>query len=163
VLGNGVTEGIRDVVYLRPDRYQPGDSVRIAGEVSSFNRSLLEERRPYVLIGFGRWGSADPWLGVPVAWGDIAGAKVLVEAFRPERRIEMSQGSHFFHNISSFGVGCFSLPEAGEGSLDWEWLEKSPAAAETPHVRHVRLAAPLRVEIDGRAGRGIILRREDET
>jgi hypothetical protein len=98
-----------------------------------------------------------------VVWGDVAGAKVLVEASRPERGIEMSQGSHFFHNISSFGVSCFSLPQEGPGTLDWAWLESRPAVAETAFVRHVRLSAPLRVEVDGRAGRGIIWRREEET
>jgi hypothetical protein len=163
VMGNGVVEGIRDVVYLPPGRFDARQSRAIAGEIALRNRALREEGRPYVLIGFGRWGSADPWLGVPVAWGDVAGAKVLVEASRPERGIEMSQGSHFFHNISSFGVSYFSLPPEGPGTPDWEWLESRPAAAETPFVRHVRLAAPLRVEVDGRTGRGIIWRRDGET
>jgi hypothetical protein len=163
VMGNGVVEGIRDVVYLAPGRFDAARSRAIAAEIGARNRALVAEERPYVLIGFGRWGSADPWLGVPVVWGDVAGAKVLVEASRPERGIEMSQGSHFFHNISSFGVSYFSFPPGGSGILDWEWLESRPAAAEGPFVRHVRLAAPLRVEVDGRAGRGIIWRRDEET
>jgi hypothetical protein len=163
VMGNGIVEDIRDVVYLAPGRFEAAHARAIAGEVAARNRALLDEGRPYVLIGFGRWGSADPWLGVPVAWGDVAGAKVLVEASRPERGIEMSQGSHFFHNISSFGVSYFSFPPGGAGTLDWEWLESRPAAAEGPFVRHVRLAASLRVEVDGRVGRGIIWRRNEET
>ncbi|MFI5197203.1 MAG: PEP/pyruvate-binding domain-containing protein [Thermoanaerobaculia bacterium] len=163
VMGNGVVEGIRDVVYLPPGRFEAGRSRAIAGEVAATNRALLEEGTPYVLIGFGRWGSADPWLGVPVVWGDVAGAKVLVETSRAERDIEMSQGSHFFHNVSSFGVSCFSLPSEGPGTLDWAWLESRPAVAETNFVRHVRLSAPLRVEVDGRVGRGIIWRRDEET
>jgi hypothetical protein len=163
VMGNGIVEGIRDVVYLPPGRFEASQSRAAAAEIAARNRALLREGRPYVLIGFGRWGSADPWLGVPVVWGDVAGAKVLVEASRPERGIEMSQGSHFFHNISSFGVSCFSLPQEGPGTLDWAWLESRPAVAETAFVRHVRLSAPLRVEVDGRAGRGIIWRREEET
>ena len=162
VMGNGIVDGIRDVVYLPPGRFEAARSRAIAGEIATRNRALLEEQRPYVLIGFGRWGSADPWLGVPVVWGDVAGAKVLVEASRPERGIEMSQGSHFFHNISSFGVSYFSLPPEGPGTLDWEWLEERPATVETPFVRHVRLASPLRVEVDGRTGRGIIWRREED-
>jgi hypothetical protein len=93
----------------------------------------------------------------------VAGAKVLVEASRPERGIEMSQGSHFFPNISSFGVSYFSLPPEGSGTLDWEWLERRPAIEEGPFVRHVRSARPLRVEVDGRTGRGIIWRRDEET
>jgi hypothetical protein len=161
VMGNGVVEDISDVVYLPPGRFDAARSRVIASEVAARNRALLDEGRPYVLIGFGRWGSADPWLGIPVAWGDVAGAKVLVEASRPDRGIEMSQGSHFFHNISSFGVSYFSFPPGGSGTLDWEWLESRPAAAEGPFVRHVRLAAPLRVEVDGRVGRGIIWRDEE--
>ncbi len=163
VMGNGLVEGIRDVVYLPRDRFEARQSRAAAAEIAARNRALMEEERPYVLIGFGRWGSADPWLGVPVVWADVAGAKVLVEASRPERGIEMSQGSHFFHNISSFGVSCFSLPQEGPGTLDWPWLESRPAVAETAFVRHVRLSAPLRVEVDGRVGRGIIWRREEET
>jgi hypothetical protein len=163
VMGNGVVEDIRDVVYLPPGRFDAARSRAIASEVAARNRALLDEGRPYVLIGFGRWGSADPWLGIPVAWGDVAGAEVLVEASRPERGIEMSQGSHFFHNISSFGVSYFSFPPGGSGTLDWEWLESRPAAAEGPFVRHVRLEAPLSVEVDGRVGRGIIWRRDEET
>ena len=161
VMGNGVVEDISDVVYLPPGRFDAARSRVIASEVAARNRALLDEGRPYVLIGFGRWGSADPWLGIPVAWGDVAGAKVLVEASRPERGIEISQGSHFFHNISSFGVSYFSFPPGGSGTLDWEWLESRSAAAEGPFVRHVRLAAPLRVEVDGRVGRGIIWRDEE--
>jgi hypothetical protein len=163
VMGNGIVDGIRDMVYLPPDRFDARHSRAIAEEIAARNRALLEEGKPYVLVGFGRWGSADPWLGLPVAWGDVAGAKVLVEASRPERGIEMSQGSHFFHNISSFGVSYFSLPPEGPGTLDWEWLESRPAVAETPFVRHVRSAGPLRVEVDGRTGRGIIWRREEDT
>jgi hypothetical protein len=162
VMGNGIVEDIRDVVYLAPGRFDAARSRAIAVEVAERNRALVSEGRPYVLIGFGRWGSADPWLGVPVAWGDVAGAKVLVEAPRPERGIEMSQGSHFFHNISSFGVSYFSFPPGGSGTLDWEWLEGKPPAAEGPFVRHVRLAEPLSVEVDGRAGRGIIWRQDEE-
>jgi hypothetical protein len=163
VMGNGIVDGIRDVVYLPPDRFDARHSRAIAEEIAARNRVLLEEGTPYILIGFGRWGSADPWLGVPVVWGDVAGARVLVEASRPERGIEMSQGSHFFHNISSFGVSYFSLPPEGPGMLDWEWLASRPLVAEKSFIRHVRSAGPLRVEVDGRMGRGIIWRRDEET
>jgi hypothetical protein len=162
VLGNGVVENVSDIVYVVPGRFDAARSRPIAAEVAASNRALLAERRPYLLIGFGRWGSADPWLGIPVAWGDVAGAKVLVEAPRPERSIEMSQGSHFFHNISSFGVSYFSFPPGGSGKLDWEWLEGQTAADEGPFVRRVRLAKPLRVEVDGRLGRGIIWRPDKD-
>jgi len=159
VLGNGVEEGIEDVVCLKPERVGKESFAGAAADVAAVNRALLAERRPYVLIGFGRWGSADPWLGVPVVWGDVGGARVLVEASLAERSIEMSQGSHFFHNISSFRVGYFSV--AGDGAIDWDWLSAQPALLETGWLRHVRLARPLRVAVDGRTGHGIIFRREE--
>ncbi len=161
VLGNGAVDGIEDLVYLRPDRVGTRSFTEAAVEVGAVNRTLVAARRPYVLVGFGRWGSADPWLGVPVGWGDIGGVRVLVEAASAGRRIEMSQGSHFFHNVSSFGVSYFSVPDTPEGAIDWEWLSAQPAESETTWLRHVRLPKPLRVEVDGRSGRGIIFRRKE--
>lgn len=160
VLGNGVVDGVADVVHLKRDLIGTRNFAGAAADVAAVNRSLVAEGRPYVLIGFGRWGSADPWLGVPVAWGDVGGARVLVEAALAERRIEMSQGSHFFHNISSFRVSYFSVPDAGAARIDWAWLSTQPALRETPWLRHVRLGRPLHVAVDGRTGRGIILRQE---
>jgi len=160
VLGNGVVHGVEDVVHLKRDLVGTRSFAGAASDVAAVNRSLVAEGRPYVLIGFGRWGSADPWLGVPVAWGDVGGVRVLVEAALAERRIEMSQGSHFFHNISSFGVSYFSVPDAGTARIDWAWLSARPALRETPWLRHVRLETPLRIEVDGRTGRGIIFRQE---
>ncbi|MFI5180375.1 MAG: PEP/pyruvate-binding domain-containing protein [Thermoanaerobaculia bacterium] len=163
VLGNGVVDGIEDLVYLRPDAVGTRSFAGAASEVAEVNRTLLADRRPFVLIGFGRWGSADPWLGIPVAWGDVGGARVLVEAALAERSIELSQGSHFFHNISSFRVSYFSVPAASAGAIDWGWLSSRPALRETSWLRHVRLPEPLRVEVDGRSGRGIIFRREQSS
>jgi hypothetical protein len=161
VLGNGVEDGVEDLVYLRPDRIGTRSFAEARAEVGLVNRTLVAARRPYVLVGFGRWGSVDPWLGVPVGWGDVGGVRVLVEAALAGRCIEMSQGSHFFHNISSFGVSYFSVPDTPEGAIDWEWLSAQPAIGETPWLRHVRLPRPLRVEVDGRSGRGIIFRRKE--
>lgn len=160
-MGNGVVEGIADVVYLVPERFDAGKSPAMASEIAVLNRRLLDEGRPYLLIGFGRWGSADPWLGVPVNWGDVSGARVLVEASPRGRPIEMSQGSHFFHNLAAFSVPYVSVP-AGEEAIDWEWLRGRPAAFETEFLRHVRLEAPLRVEVDGRVGKGAVLRRAQD-
>ncbi len=160
VMGNGVVEGIVDVVYLVPERFDAARSRAIAAEIAGLNRRLLDEGRPYLLIGFGRWGSADPWLGVPVNWGDVSGARVLVETSPRGRPIEMSQGSHFFHNLAAFSVPYFCVPEGAE-TIDWEWLRARPAAFETEFLRHVRLETPLRVEVDGRVGKGGILRRAE--
>jgi len=161
VLGNGVVEGIADVVYLVPERFDAGKTRIMAAEIASLNRRLLEEGRPYLLIGFGRWGSADPWLGLPVNWGDVSGARAMVETSPPGRPIEMSQGSHFFHNLAAFSVPYACVPEGGE-AIDWEWLRTRPAASETAFVRYVRLEAPLRIEVDGRVGKGVVLRRADD-
>jgi hypothetical protein len=160
MMGNGIVEGIADVVYLVPERFDAAKTPAMAAEIGSVNRRLLDEGRPYLLIGFGRWGSADPWLGVPVNWGDVSGARVLVEASPRGRPIEMSQGSHFFHNLAAFAVPYACVPE-GAGAIDWEWLRARPAASETTFLRHVRLEGALRVEVDGRVGAGVVLRRAD--
>jgi hypothetical protein len=158
VMGNGVDRSIADVVYVRPERFDRAASTRIAGEIERLNRGLVRERRPFLLIGFGRWGSADPWLGIPVQWNQISGARAIVEATLPELNVEPSQGSHLFHNISSFRVSYFMVHHAAAPPIDWAWLDARGATAETEHVRHVRLAAPLEIRVDGRHARGIILR-----
>jgi hypothetical protein len=156
VMGNGAVDTVRDIVYTKPEAFDPAHTRDMALEVDAWNRSLLDGGRPYMLIGFGRWGSADPWLGVPVTWGQVAGARLIVEATRPEQRIEPSQGSHFFHNVSSLGVVYFSTGATEPTDLDWTFLASRPAVAETRFLRHVRLDHPLRVRVDGRSGRGYI-------
>lgn len=158
VMGNGTVPEIRDVVYVRPDRFDPMSTRRIAEEIAPINDRLLDAGRPYLLVGFGRWGSSDPSLGIPVEWGQICGAKALVEATLPKMNVELSQGSHFFHNISSFEVSYFCCRHDRGHRLDWAWLEAQPAAAETDFVRHVVPGEPLAVRVDGRSGRGIVTR-----
>ncbi len=156
VMGHGVAEGLRDVIYVRPSGFHFAESRRIAGEIEALNHRLVAEGRGYVLLGFGRWGSSDPWLGIPVRWAQISGARAIVEATLPQSPVDPSQGSHFFHNLTSFGVSYFTVrPDEARG-VDWAWLDTRPAASETEFVRHVRLEAPLRVEVDGRSGRGVI-------
>jgi hypothetical protein len=161
-LGNGTLEGICDIVYVEPDRFDTRWSRTIAAEVEEFNRRLSAERRPYLLIGFGRWGSADPWLGIPVDWSQISGARAIVEATRPDLATDPSQGSHFFHNLTSFRVAYFSVPHTSPYPIRFDWLDALPAGGETEHVRHVRLEHPLEVLVDGRTGRGVILFPEAE-
>lgn len=155
-LGNGASDTIQDVVYLRPGTFAMTHTRRIAAELEAIDRDLVEAGRPYLLIGFGRWGSSDPWLGVPVAWSQIAGAKVIVEASLPDVSPDPSQGTHFFHNLTSFGVPYFTVRHTGPYAIDWEWLDRQPAVCETELVRHVRLASPLHVKVDGRTGCGVI-------
>ena len=159
-VGNGVLETIRDVVYVRPDVFEARLTPAIALQLETLNRELVRERRPYLLLGFGRWGSSDPWLGIPVRWGQIGGARVIVESTLPGMDVEASQGAHFFHNLISFQVPYLCVrhdaADAASFGVDWGWLASRPAAAETDHVRHVRLREPLRVKVDGRTGRGAV-------
>jgi hypothetical protein len=161
VLGNGTSTVIRDVVYTRPETFDPKDSPRIALELESINRTMLAEGRPYLLIGFGRWGSSDPWLGIPVNWGHISGARAVVEAIQPGRPVDLSQGSHFFHNLMGFQVFYFSIPGETDMPIRWDWLALQPAVVETEYVRHIRLVEPLQIKVDGKTRRGVIMIDKD--
>jgi hypothetical protein len=158
-MGNGRVEGLCDVVFVKPEAFEARHTRAIAAEVETVNRALADRRRPYLLIGFGRWGSSDPWLGIPVDWGQIAGAKVIVEATLPAMDVEPSQGAHFFHNILGNGVAYFCVHHAAVPGIDWEWLKAQPVVTETSFLRHVELAAPLEVRVDGRSGRGAVWRQ----
>ena len=161
VLGNGAAESIRDVVYLKPEAFDGRHTRRMAMDLERINKQLHAEGRRYLLIGFGRWGSSDPWLGVPVNWSQISGAGVIVEATLPRMNPDLSQGSHFFHNLISFQVLYLSVPHGQMPGIDWTWLGEQPAENETEHVRHVRLADPLEIRVDGHGGRGLVRRGGD--
>jgi len=157
-LGNGSIEDIRDVVYVVPDRFDTMKTREVAAELEKVNAGLVDAKRPYVLIGFGRWGTTDPLGGIPVDFGQISGAKVIVESSLPHLPFVLSQGSHFFHNVTSFKILYFSIRHDAERGIDWDWLAKQPARAEGGGlVRHVELASPLTVKVDGRTGLGVIL------
>jgi hypothetical protein len=153
-MGNGRHE-VRDVVYVVPESFEARLTPAIAAEIAGINRSLVDEARPYLLVGFGRWGSADPWLGIPVRWDQIAGARGIVEATLPQMNPEPSQGSHFFHNLASFSVLYFSVPPDTGRGVDWGWLARQEEVARTEHVRHVRTGVPLVLRVDGRSRRGV--------
>ncbi|HEX9887262.1 MAG TPA: PEP/pyruvate-binding domain-containing protein [Longimicrobiales bacterium] len=156
-MGNGVEDGIQDVVYTKPDAFQAKLTRVVAREIEAANRELVALGRPYLLVGFGRWGSSDPWLGIPVTWSQVAGARAIVEASLPSMNVDPSQGSHFFHNLSSFQVSYFTVHHARDSDvIDWNWLAKQPAVAESELLRHVRLENPLLVRVDGRTGRGVV-------
>jgi pyruvate phosphate dikinase-like enzyme len=157
-LGNGVDRTIEDVIYVKRDTFDAKESRAIAEEVDRLGRPLFQEGRGYLLIGFGRWGSTDPWLGIPVTWDQIAGAKAIVEGTLASLDADPSQGAHFFQNMTAFGVMYFSLGKQATLDLDWQWLDSQSPAAETPHVRHVRLRQALTIKADGRTGRGGIWR-----
>jgi hypothetical protein len=155
-LGNGVLGSIQDVVYVKPEKFNVHHSEAVASELEGLNYPLVEEGRPYLLIGFGRWGTSDPQAGIPVNFGQICGAKVIIESALPETSTMLSQGSHFFHNITSFKVFYFSISPSDKYTIDWGWLNGKNAVHDTEFVRHVRLPAPLKIKVDGRTGRGVI-------
>ncbi|MCB1151657.1 hypothetical protein KDK88_08905, partial [bacterium] len=155
-LGNGERHDLCDVVYLDPERFDAGRTPAIARELGERNRELLAAGRPYLLLGFGRWGSSDPWLGVPVAWGQISGARVLVESSLPSMNPDISQGSHFFHNLIGLKILYLATARGDETAVDWDWLARQPLAAAGEYTRHVRLERPLHVVVDGINGRGAV-------
>lgn len=159
-LGNGAIDHIVDIVYVRPEAFDARFTRQMTAELERINSALVTERRPYIVIGYGRWGSADPWLGIPVVWSQLSGAKVIVETTLPSMRPEPSQGSHFFHNLTSFHIAYFTVPHFGKYKIDWEWIAQNDEVSATQFVRHVRASSPISVRVDGRCGRGAIARHD---
>jgi CheY-like chemotaxis protein len=158
-LGHGRLEGIRDLVYVRGDTFDRAHTAEIAREVGAVNARLRAAGRPYLLIGPGRWGSADPWLGIPVGWSQISQVRCIVEAELADIKVTPSQGTHFFQNITSFGIGYFTVHgEDPLASLDRAWLDAQWATDESEHVRHLSFPEPLEVLIDGRRGVGVVMK-----
>ncbi|HRT88559.1 MAG TPA: PEP/pyruvate-binding domain-containing protein [Bacteroidales bacterium] len=158
-LGNGVFRGIHDIIYLRQDSFNPAMNEKIAEELERINSLFQKEGSGYVLIGPGRWGSSDPWLGVPVKWPQISAARIIVEAGLANYRVDPSQGTHFFQNLTSFRVGYFTVnPFEGDGFFDEKWLNRHPAVHENQYLRHVRFTRPLEIMIDGRKHKGVVLK-----
>ena len=163
VMGNGTAHDIRDIVFVRPEKFSSLVTPAIAQQLESVNRQLQQEHRPFLLIGFGRWGSSHPSLGIPVDWSQISGARTIVEATLPEMNVELSQGSHFFHNLSSFRTSYFMVRHGGRFGINWDWLNRQPVVHETELIRHVRPATNLSVRVDGRMRRGVILSEAENT
>ncbi len=156
VMGNGRIS-VRDILYVHPDRYDRSQSGEVASSVSELNDRLSREKRPYILLGPGRWGSLDPWIGIPVLWHQISWAKVLVEFPARDIPLDPSQGTHFFHNMTSAGIGYFSLSKSGkEDFIRWELLEGLPGELAAPWLRHIRLNKPVVVRMDGHTQQGVI-------
>ncbi len=156
VLGNGMVEDIYDIIYVKKDTFETSNTKLIAEEIETLNKNLQEQTRQAVFIGFGRWGSSDHWLGIPVNWGQISSAKAIVELTLPEFNVDLSQGSHFFHNLTSFKVSYFSIHHNSEFKIDWEWLEQQEVIDDLKFVRHIKLKKPVIIKVDGRKGRGVI-------
>jgi len=162
VLGNGLIEDIHDVVVVDFHTFDRARSREVAQEVSQLNSRMIDEQRPYLLIGVGRWGSLDPWLGIPVTWNDIAGARAIVETGFKELAVAPSQGTHFFQNITSFMVGYFTVnTRSPQGFLDWDWLLRQPPLEAMTWTRLIRFERPLVIKINGHLNKGVILKPEE--
>ncbi len=162
VLGNGKISDLLDLVVVDYERFDRLRSREVAQQVARFNATLQRQGRAYLLVGVGRWGSADPHLGIPVTWNQIAGARVIVEAGFRDFKVTPSQGTHFFQNITSCNVGYFTVnPEAGDGFIDWAWLAEQPVVERSEFVSHLRLAQPLTIKMSGKSGEGVILKPQE--
>jgi CheY-like chemotaxis protein len=158
-LGNGEVKNIRDVVFVDIDGFERGKSRDVAIEVGKLNQMMVKDGKQYILIGVGRWGSLDHWLGIPVTWDQISGAAAIVESGFKDFNVTPSQGSHFFQNITSFRIGYFTVnAHIQQGFIDWEWLKNQPAQNEFRFTRHLTFADPLSIKINGRQNKGIILK-----
>lgn len=156
-LGNTINTAMTDIVYVRPEQFDPARTIEIAGQIARFNARLAGEGRNYVLIGPGRWGSADRWLGIPVDWADINGVGAIVETTHPAIHADPSQGSHFFHNLATLGISYLHVDPGRGERLDWEWLSALPVIDESEHVVHAAGQPALTLKVDGRSGRAVLL------
>ena len=158
-LGHGISDDVCDVVYVKTDDdFTAVNNPAIADDIEAINRKFLNEGKGYVLVGPGRWGSSDPWLGIPVKWPHISAAKVIAEVALKNYRVDPSQGTHFFQNLTSFGVGYFTIdPNAQQGLFRKDILDAMPAIDETKYVRHVRFEKPLCIKMDGMRQEGVVM------
>lgn len=158
-MGNGRESGITDIVWVDPVRFDRSRTFDIASEIESFDKMFRIENRRYLLIGPGRWGTRDRWLGIPVSYPQISRARVIVEADLPGFHVESSLGSHFFHNVTSMNIGYLTVPGNEQGAfVDWSWLANLPLVSKTQHCNHARVVHPLDILMDGKAGRSVILK-----
>ena len=158
-LGNGTFKGICDLVYVRPESFNAANNKNLAIEIENLNANFVRQSSGYVLIGPGRWGSSDPWLGIPVIWPQISAARIIIESGLKNYRIDPSQGTHFFQNLTSFRVGYFTInPYIKEGFYDVDFLNSLEAVYENEHIRHIRFNNPLDIMIDGRKHKGVIMK-----
>lgn len=157
-LGHGMMDGVKDVIYVKTRNFSSFNNSLIAREIEKINKQYVEKGEGYILIGPGRWGSSDTALGIPVKWAHISAARVIAETALPNYRIEPSQGTHFFQNLTSFGVGYFTIDDKKGGICDIDYLDNMPAVAETDFVRIVRFDNPLQIGINGKTGLGIIVK-----
>ncbi|MFO7714066.1 PEP/pyruvate-binding domain-containing protein [Desulfosarcina sp.] len=156
-LGHGRSQVLADIVYVRPDTFNPENTPEIARSIAIVNAALVKAQRPYLLIGPGRWGSFDRWLGIPVKWRDISGVGAMVEIRNDALKADPSHGSHFFHNITANGIPYLTITEGSDDIIRWDTLQALPVVFSNPHLSHVRLPQPLVVKCDGKQSRAVVL------
>lgn len=158
-LGHGITNDLYDVIYVRTEAFNAAKNQLIAYEIEKLNKKMTDQNRPYLLIGPGRWGSSDHWLGIPVKWPQISNARVIVESGLEQYRIDPSQGTHFFQNLTSLGVSYFTInPFQNDGTYDIDFLNNCEAEFESQYIRHVHFERPIVVKVDGRKNIGVVLK-----
>lgn len=161
-LGHGIIDTVQDIVYVKSDVFRPNYNQMIAYDVEKINKQFLQDGKNYILVGPGRWGSSDDWLGIPVKWPNISAARIIIESGLENYRVDPSQGTHFFQNLTSFGVGYFTVnPFMKDGIFDEAYLNTLPVVSETKYVRHVRFDYPLVAKIDGKKNIGVVLKPKE--
>ncbi|MCX6174407.1 MAG: histidine kinase [Ignavibacteriales bacterium] len=159
VLGHGIINNVRDIVCVDIEKFDRKLSREVAHEIAQFNAKLVGEEKPYLLIGVGRWGTLDPWLGIPVTWEQINGAKAIIESNFTDFNVSPSQGSHFFQNLTSFKIGYFTIDNFMEqGFIDWDWLQKQNITEKKNFTKHIRMKNPITIKINGHRNKGIIIK-----
>jgi hypothetical protein len=156
-MGNGVIDDITDIIFIDPEKFDNKLTVRMADEIAALNEKMVKEKRKYILIGPGRWGTRDRFLGIPVAWPQISGAKVIVEVSLPDFHPDASLGSHFFHNVTSMNVGYFSInQDSDQDKICWENIGSQQVVTNGEFFSHIRFENPLLVRMDGKKGMAVI-------
>lgn len=158
VLGHGKVENIYDIVYVDQEKFDLSKSQEVVNKIKELNKKLTDNKTPYLLIGPGRWGSSDPWLGIPVIWSDIAGVKAIVETPYKERPIDPSQGSHFFHDMIASQVVYLITKQKDD--IDWDFIKKQKIVEDKEYIKHVKTKKPIEVIVDGKEGKGIVTKKE---
>ncbi|MGC9331633.1 MAG: PEP/pyruvate-binding domain-containing protein [Bacteroidales bacterium] len=162
-LGNGIYDDIKHLVYVKPETFDPANNPKIADIIGKINEELQDQNEKFILIGPGRWGSTDPWLGIPVRWAQISAARLMVEASIKNYHVDPSQGTHFFQNLTSFHVGYFTVnTNIGKGYYDVEYLNEQPAVYEDKYLRHIKFDKPVQILIDGKKSRGVIMKAGED-
>lgn len=162
-LGNGIINDVRDFVYIKPEAFDASRSAEIANDIGKLNERMTADGKNYILVGPGRWGSTDPWLGIPVKWPQISAARVIIESGLEDYRIDPSQGTHFFQNLTSFRVGYFTInPYINDGYYDLDYLRSFEPVYEDEFIRHIQFPGPLRIEIDGKRNQGVIYKMNEK-